>query len=50
MDKILMDVSVLVLGEIMRSPKYDEDNVEVAVCDAVMYARLLISEINNDKK
>jgi hypothetical protein len=48
MDKILTEISVMILGELLRSPRYkigDMEDSDVA-SDAVYWAKLLIKELN----
>lgn len=48
MDNLLNEISVMVLGELLRSPKYkmrDMEDSDVAY-DAVYWAKLLIKELN----
>lgn len=47
MDNLLNEISVMILGELLRSPKYrmDIEDSEVAY-DAVYWAKLLIKELN----
>jgi hypothetical protein len=48
MDKILQEISVMILGELIRSPRYREiDMCDSDVAhDAVCWAKLLLKELN----
>jgi len=46
MDNLEIKVSVMVLGELIKTGRFDEDDVGGVVFDAVRYARLLIKELN----
>jgi len=52
MDKILTEISVMVLGELLRSPKYIQEDMDEScvVYDAVMWAKLLVNELSETKK
>jgi hypothetical protein len=52
MEKILTEISVMVLGELLRSPRYKETDMDESdvVADSVLYARLLLKELSETQK
>lgn len=50
MDETELKVSVMVLGEMLRTPKYDEMQLSDIVSESVVLAKLMITELIETQK